>query len=67
MGSSGGHRKLPGGSDHFSLQTHKQTLHHNIYIIMQRSGFFLVNSLQVGINYQPPTVVPGGDLAKVHR
>ena len=25
MGSSGGHRKLPGGSDHFSLQTHKQT------------------------------------------
>jgi len=22
---------------------------------------------QVGINYQPPTVVPGGDLAKVHR
>ena len=23
--------------------------------------------LQVGINYQPPTVVPGGDLAKVAR
>ena len=23
--------------------------------------------LQVGINYQPPTVVPGGDLAKVSR
>jgi tubulin alpha len=22
---------------------------------------------QVGINYQPPTVVPGGDLAKVER
>jgi len=22
---------------------------------------------KVGINYQPPTVVPGGDLAKVHR
>ncbi|EEC20360.1 tubulin alpha-1 chain, putative, partial [Ixodes scapularis] len=22
---------------------------------------------QVGINYQPPTVVPGGDLAKVQR
>jgi len=21
----------------------------------------------VGINYQPPTVVPGGDLAKVQR
>ena len=23
--------------------------------------------LQVGINYQPPTVIPGGDLAKVQR
>ena len=23
--------------------------------------------MQVGINYQPPTVVPGGDLAKVPR
>ena len=22
---------------------------------------------KVGINYQPPTAVPGGDLAKVHR
>ena len=22
---------------------------------------------KVGINYQPPTVVPGGDLSKVHR
>ena len=28
-------------------------------------GFFFL--LQVGINYQPPTVVPGGDLAKVQR
>ncbi|MBV99097.1 THAP domain-containing protein 7, partial [Eschrichtius robustus] len=25
------------------------------------------HSLKVGINYQPPTVVPGGDLAKVQR
>lgn len=25
------------------------------------------SSFQVGINYQPPTVVPGGDLAKVQR
>ena len=34
MGGSGGHRKLPGGSDDFrDTQTHKQTLHHNIYII----------------------------------
>uniref|UniRef100_UPI00398F224C tubulin alpha chain-like n=1 Tax=Pristiophorus japonicus TaxID=55135 RepID=UPI00398F224C len=24
-------------------------------------------TLEVGINYQPPTVVPGGDLAKVQR
>ena len=24
-------------------------------------------NFQVGINYQPPTVVPGGDLAKVQR
>lgn len=23
--------------------------------------------IQVGINYQPPTVVPGGDLAKLQR
>ena len=34
MDSSGGHRRLPGGSDDFSLQTNRQTLHHNIYIIM---------------------------------
>ena len=26
-----------------------------------------VTYFQVGINYQPPTVVPGGDLAKVQR
>ena len=34
MGGSGGYRRLPGGSDHFSLQTNRQTLHHNIYIII---------------------------------
>ena len=28
---------------------------------------FLLVYMQVGINYQPPTVVPGGDLAKVRR
>ena len=33
MGGSGGHRRLTGGSDDFSLQTNRQTLHHNIYII----------------------------------
>ena len=32
-GGSGGYRRLPGGSAHFSLQTNRQTLHHNIYII----------------------------------
>uniref|UniRef100_A0A672RC73 Tubulin/FtsZ 2-layer sandwich domain-containing protein n=1 Tax=Sinocyclocheilus grahami TaxID=75366 RepID=A0A672RC73_SINGR len=26
-----------------------------------------LNCFQVGINYQPPTMVPGGDLAKVQR
>ena len=31
MGGSGGYRRLPGGSDHFLLQTE---LHHNIYIII---------------------------------
>ena len=29
--------------------------------------FLNILEVQVGINYQPPTVVPGGDLAKVHR
>ena len=32
IGGSGGYRRLSGGSDDFSLQTDKQTLHHNIYI-----------------------------------
>ena len=27
----------------------------------------LTQLLQVGINYQPPTIVPGGDQAKVMR
>ena len=34
MGGSGGYRRLPGGSPHFSLQTDRQTLHHNIYIVI---------------------------------
>ena len=33
MGGSGGYRRLTGGSAHFLLQTNRQTLHHNIYII----------------------------------
>merc|ERR550534_3203167 len=32
-----------------------------------RLGLVLTTSFKVGINYQPPTVVPGGDLAKVQR
>ena len=32
MGGSSGYRRLPGGSDHFSWHTDRQTLHHNIYI-----------------------------------
>ena len=32
MGGSGGYRRLLGGSAHFSLQTNRHTLHHNIYI-----------------------------------
>ena len=27
----------------------------------------ILHLVQVGINYQPPTVIPGGDLAKVQR
>ena len=36
---------------------------------LQFSLNFIINliNFQVGINYQPPTVVPGGDLAKVDR
>ena len=35
---------------------------------MLQINFFYFNlCFQVGINYQPPTVVPGGDLAKVQR
>ena len=30
-----------------------------------QAGEKMMNTLQVGINYQPPTVIPGGDLAKV--
>ena len=29
--------------------------------------FMNYDAQKVGINYQPPTVVPGGDLAKVQR
>lgn len=39
-------------------------------VSVDKSGYVLcddVCGVQVGINYQPPTVVPGGDLAKVQR
>ncbi|KAF5276898.1 hypothetical protein FQA39_LY06449 [Lamprigera yunnana] len=32
-----------------------------------RHGKLVSDGFKVGINYQPPTVVPGGDLAKVQR
>ena len=37
----------------------------SLYLNLQ--CFYSIMFLKVGINYQPPTVVPGGDLAKVHR
>ena len=39
-------------------------------LLVLRQGFYTIFSekiFQVGLNYQPPTVVPGGDLAKVPR
>ena len=45
MGGSGGYRRLPGGSDHFSWQTDRQTHHHNIYIMpASREQSFNVNA-----------------------
>ena len=40
MGGSGDYKSLPGGSAHFSLQTNRQTLHHNIYIIINIGALF---------------------------
>jgi tubulin alpha len=40
----------------------------NIYFSVSCVGFFRCpTGFKCGINYQPPTVVPGGDLAKVQR
>ena len=39
-------------------------------LVPDKSGVHLDNNhfdFQVGINYQPPTVIPGGDLAKVKQ
>ena len=48
MGGSGGYRRLPGGSAHFSLHTNRQTLHHNIYIVMTEIDRFIVFSFFFG-------------------
>ena len=42
----------------------KSTLNQKFQISTNVWNWFI---FQVGINYQPPTVVPGGDLAKVQR
>ena len=41
MGGSGGYRRLPGGSAHFSWHTH---MHHNIYIIITITWLATVGS-----------------------
>ena len=38
-----------------------------LVLIMLKLTVYRQIVFQVGINYQPPTVVPGGDLAKVQR
>ena len=47
-----------------SLQIRKRDIYILKYIHKMFHKCFI---LQVGINYQPPTVVPGGDLARVQR
>ena len=50
------------------FSTNMYKIWHSAYVTQKgHHKFFLMFSLQVGINYQPPTVVPGGDLAKVTR
>ena len=39
IGGSGGYRRLPGGSDDFSLQT---DTHHNIYITITITVFIII-------------------------
>ena len=53
---TGGYRRLQGGNAHFSWQTHRQTLHHNIYIyyhnfiIQVLSELHTITKLQIGIS-----------------
>ena len=56
MGGSGDYRRLPGGSDDFSLQTDTQTLHHKIYIIMiHQLGIALRKKVPAIIIISPPS------------
>ena len=38
-----------------------------LFFVINHVSFITFQGFKVGINYQPPTVVPGGDLAKVQR
>ena len=57
----------------FKVSQQNQQLIHNTQVkyFRLKCNIIICNTyliiLQVGINYQPPTVVPGGDLAKVTR
>ena len=63
MGGSGGYRRLPGGSAHFSLQTNRHTLHHNIYIII------IIIVMVIVVAHHAPVIDLGSRLARVssHR
>lgn len=39
----------------------------NVYMVLSQFEFSFTLNCQVGINYQPPSVVAGGDLAQVKR
>ena len=55
--------KAPGESPRLPSPARYGTLHSQLRHFYQ----WILYVFQVGINYQPPTVVPGGDLAKVQR
>ena len=55
MGGSGGYRRLPGGSAHFSGHTDTQTLHHNMYIIT-----ITTTSIIIGNKYCPSSLLLAG-------
>jgi tubulin alpha len=43
------------------------SVQHTTSHVLAMTGVTFKTGFKVGINYQPPTVVPGGDLAKVQR